>query len=288
MTVTEALGLFLTQLEADGRSIHTRGQYARHVRLLISWLGDEPINSINHEDLAQFLSEEGATLRADGRPKKATSLNTLRSSLKVFFAYVHRAGYITEDPSRLIRRAICSPPPPRALNEDEQQRLLCTLEKSKDFEGERDHHLIRLMLGTGIRLSSALAIQVEDVDLGAREIEIRTAKGNAPDRVIMSRDVAEKIGSWIQDNSSGVLFPRRDGESITARHAQRRFRQWIKLAGITRKVSPHSCRHSFAMRVLERSQGDLTLVQAAMKHKSIASTMVYLRVNPDRLRKVIG
>ena len=119
MTIDDALARFLIQLEADGRSLHTVAQYQRHVRLFAHWWRDvghsAAVGKITHEDVARFLSGPQARTRPDGRRKKAGSVNALRSSLRGFFSYLHRAGYIPTDPCRLVRRAICGTPPPRAL-----------------------------------------------------------------------------------------------------------------------------------------------------------------------------
>lgn len=86
MRIEEALERFMTQLEADGRSIHTRRQYQRHVRLLARWArgvggGGDEIERLGHEDVARFLAAPVATGRQGGGAKKATSANCLRSSV---------------------------------------------------------------------------------------------------------------------------------------------------------------------------------------------------------------
>ena len=84
-----------------------------------------------------------------------------------------------------------------------------------------------------------------------------------------------------------TLFPGRGTERITTRHVCRRFHEWLKLAGITRSASPHALRHTFAMAIYKKS-GDIALTQAALRHRSIASTLVYARVDRDRVRAAIG
>ena len=86
MHIEKALERYELQLQADGRSEHTVAQVRRHVRLLTEWLGgDVALEHVNHEDLARFLTSDVVRLRADGRPRKATSANALRSSLRTFF-----------------------------------------------------------------------------------------------------------------------------------------------------------------------------------------------------------
>src|SRR5688572_20091383 len=106
MHLSVALEKYLLQLAADGRSGRTKAQYARHVRLLARWLQSQghmgEIEAIDQETLARFLSSPVARTRPDGTAKKATSMNVLRSTVRTFFAYAHRAGYIAHDPARLV------------------------------------------------------------------------------------------------------------------------------------------------------------------------------------------
>src|SRR5882672_10338302 len=123
MDITEALSRYLTQLRADGRSEHTAGQYCRHVTLLAAWLGEgknsTDVEKVSHEQLAAFLASPRARTRSDGKTKKATTANALRTSLRTFFRYAHEAGYTQSNPARLVRRALCGTPPIRALSDDE-------------------------------------------------------------------------------------------------------------------------------------------------------------------------
>jgi integrase/recombinase XerD len=291
MNIEEALSRFLVQLEADGRSGHTIGQYRRHVRALARWLAVErlplEVAAVTHEDVAAFVASPAARCCPDGAPKTATSVNALRSSLRGFFSYLHEAGYVAANPTRLLRRALCSPPPPRALTDHEQEKLLEVLDGGESYEARRDAALVRTMLGTGLRLSSALALRVEDLDLVSREVTIRSAKGDRPDRLPISREVTRVLADWVGERTEGALFCSRSGWSLCARHVQRRFRKAVEAAGITRAASPHALRRSFATRLYART-GDLGLVQAALRHRSIASTLVYARVDGERLRAAIG
>ena len=143
MNIEVAWENFRLQLIADGRSGHTISQYERHVRFLARWAADvghsREIGALGHQDLAQFLSSPTARTRPDGGLKKASSMNCLRSSLRTFFGYLHRAGVIYIDPARLVRQALCAPPLPRGLSHAERGQLLRTLASAQDLLAERDH-----------------------------------------------------------------------------------------------------------------------------------------------------
>lgn len=290
MRVEDALQKFVVQLHADGRSSHTIDQYHRHVRLLASWLGkrrSRQVGGIDHEDLARFLASPEVRVLPDGSPKRAASINTLRTSLRCFFAYLHAAGVTRENPARLIRRARCGPPPPRALSEVEQRKLMAALTEGEGAEAERDRVLFGLMLRAGLRLGSALALEAEDVDLNERELRVRRAKGDRPQVVILGAEAVKLLRGHLRKHPTGPLFAGRNGGPISLRHAHRRFRLWAAKAGIGEVASSHSLRHSFATKLYGRT-GDIGLVQRALGHRSIASTLVYARCDERRLRAALG
>ena len=284
MRLEEALSLYVVQLDADGRSMHTVRQYQRHVRALSSWLGPEQeIEDITPETLARFLTSDLAKGRRGGGQKRATSLNALRTSLRVFFTWMNRAGHLDHDPARLVRRAQCGTPPPRGLSAEEQRRLLHTLERE---DGDRDYALFALMLATGLRIGSALTLTMEDADLDQGELRLRRMKGDRPGRVFLGRAAVNHLRRYLKGRDSGLLFPTPNGSPMTTRHANRRLQMWMKRAGLKRKASPHSLRHSFGIALYEKT-GDVLLVKEALGHRSVASTLVYARPDEETLRRAL-
>ena len=124
MLLLDALDAYLVQLAADGRSPLTIAQARRHVRLLASFLGPVELTDLRYEDLARFLASDVVRKRSDGRARKASSANSLRSSLRAFLAYAHGAGLAPTNAARLVRRARCGPSRPRALSDGEVAKLL--------------------------------------------------------------------------------------------------------------------------------------------------------------------
>ena len=290
MLVYEALDRFLLQLEADGRSPHTVAQYRRHVRLFAGWLPtidhSGEIEDVDDQVVARFLASPTAR-ETEGRAKKPGSTNALRTSLRLLFRYLHEAGLIPVNPARLVRRAVCAPPPPRALRPAEQEELLGVLGEAEGFEAERDRVLVQVLLATGVRLSSALALDVEDVDLEEGALLLRRVKGSRTERVLLGDGIRAVLAGFLGGRTSGPVFASRDGRRIGARHAQRRFRAWREKAGIPSSATPHSCRHAFAMHLYEKT-GDLLLVGRALGHRSITSTLTYARASESRLRAVLA
>jgi site-specific recombinase XerC len=182
---------------------------------------------------------------------------------------------------------LCQPPPPRALSDDEAGRLLLALAAGVGPEAKRDHALFTLMLGSGIRLGSALALESRDVDLERGELALRCTKGNCPVSVPLSRAVAAHLRSYLEGRPDGYLFSGRNGRALCARHAQRRLGIWCRKAGVERRISPHELRHSFAIRLYRKTR-ELLLVQAALRHRSIASTCVYAHTDDRAVRVALS
>ena len=289
MQILDALGLYQVQLDADGRSVHTRRQYERHVRLLAQWLvaGGRPsvVGEITHQALAAFLVSPDARDRPDGRPKKATAANALRSSLRTFFAYAHAAGLTPTNPARLIRRARCAPAPPRGLTVPEQTRLLGVLAQAEGEAGERDRVLFSLLLAAGLRIGSALAIDIEDVDTAGGQLYLRTMKGGGGQTIYFNERLAGLLDGLIGDQAEGPLFTSRHRRRLSVRQVARRLEYWLRRAGC-RRASPHALRHSFGQGIYDRT-GDPFLVQAAMGHRSMASTLTYATVGSRDVRAAV-
>ena len=290
MRLADAVASFQLQLEADGRSRHTCEQYARHIRLLESWLSKEglrdDLDEIDHQTIARFLCSSDARMSQRGGSKRPTSINALRSSLRSFFSYCELADWCRQSPARLIRRARCGSPPSRALSEVDQQRLLTTLASARGRAAERDYALFATILGSGVRLSAALAMRVEDVDLENAEIVARCCKGGRVEKVLLSPAVCSHLLGFIGGRVSGLLFEGRNRCQLSRRHAGRRLERWMKVAGCRSPANPHALRHAYASR-LYRQTGDLLLVQRALGHRSIVSTMVYAAADPKRLRAAL-
>ena len=289
--ILEALGCFVTQLEADGRSAHTIEQYQRHVALLGRWLKDQglptDVAAITHEVLARFLASPTTRQLANGMPKKATTQNALRTSVRCFFDYAWGAGWVGQNAARLVRRARCGAPLPRGLPEKDQALLIRALETARGPEAERDYMLFHLLLATGVRLSAALALREQDVDLGQSELTLWKSKGGRVERVVLGQGIREHLARYLAGKAGGRLFAGPSGAPMTRRHAGRRLSIWLERAGCRQACSPHGLRHAFAQGLYQRT-GDVLLVQAALGHRSILSTVVYAKIGEERLRAIVG
>lgn len=290
MDFDSAIARYVTQMLANGRAEHTIGQAARHLRLFAQWLLEAErsleVGHVDEEVLAEFFASNTARTMVSGAARSPATVNAMRTSLKVFFAHAARAGWAPRDPSLLMKRAICSPAPPRPLTASEEERFRVALEKASGHEEERDRALILLMLGTGIRLSSALELDSNDIDLDAGTALLRRFKGGRTQHAILPRATRDLLAEYLAKRDSGPIFTTRAGRRISDRHAHRRIRMWRSIAKLPAHVTAHTFRHTVAQRLFDRTN-DLLLVKAALHHRSISSTLRYARTSDRAVREAL-
>lgn len=281
---------YLLQMVANGRADNTVAQARRHLALLARWLRADgrslDLIDIDEETLAMFFASTTARNKLNGTPRSPATVNAIRTSVRVFFAHAARAGWVPRDPSILLKRAVCAPPPPRALTAGEEARLRAVLESANTYEEERDRVLILVMLGTGVRLSSALALTTSDLDLDTGTAVLRRFKGGRVQHAILPRATRDLLAGYIAGRERGPLFTTRAGRPITDRHAHRRIRYWRERAQLPGHVTAHSFRHSVAQRLFDRTK-DVLLVKEALHHRSVSSTMRYARTSDAAVRAAL-
>jgi len=214
-------------------------------------------------------------------------MNAVRSSARSFFAYLCDAKLAPTNAARLIRRARVGPSRPRAVSEPDIDALLRALDGARTTAELRDRALILTLLRAGLRIGSAVGLDVEDVDLDAGEARLRRLKNGGEAVVQLMPDLVAVLRPHVGARRTGPLFPGESGKRLTTRQAARRVAMWGERAGLSKRASPHQFRHAFAMRAYEAS-GDVLLVAAALTHASPASTMRYAVPSAARVRAAIA
>jgi site-specific recombinase XerD len=181
------------------------------------------------------------------------------------------------------------------LNEEELGRLFEQPDLSK-LNGMRDRAILELLFSSGLRVSELVNLDRGHINLKRREFMVR-GKGQKDRPIFISPAAAEWVQYYIQkrDDNAEPLFVRYSGrkstdtsgnyQRLTARSVQRLVAQYALLAGITKHVSPHTLRHSFATDLLMNG-ADLRSVQAMLGHSNIATTQIYTHVTDPHLRSI--
>jgi len=292
MRLKAAMIRFDRQLAANGRSVHTRVAYWRDLRNFAEWFGNQSVNRVKPDDLARFLTSKQVLLRSDSQPRKPITVNRTKSALRSFFAFCVESGWVKENPARLVRSSPATPKEPGTLSKPEIGRIRAVLDSQYGQLASRDHLIFELLLGTGIRLGSLVALDKGDVDLPSGTVHIRL-KGGTEGRVFLNPGLRRLMRRYLKENGTQgacaadtPLFRGQSGRQLGARQIQLRFARRFKEAGINRPTSLHSLRHTFATRLYEKT-GDLHLVQRALGHRQITTTEIYARVGGNRLRQAV-
>lgn len=286
MQVKDALGRFVRQLEANGRSPHTTAQITRHVMMFDAWWGND-VEAVAHEDVARFLISPVVRQRADGKPRKTTSTNAIRASLRAFFGYTHAAGFTALNAGRLVRRSNVPAPRPKALSDGDVERLTNELAKATSDEERRDQVLFTLLLRVGLRLGSAVALDVEDLDLERGVLRLRSIKGGGESSAILPNDLLAMLRDHVGARTAGPLFRASHGGRVGCRHVRRRLAECAERAGIEGGVHPHELRHTLGTRVY-RKTGDLLITGRVLGHRAVGSTQIYASASDDAVRRALA
>jgi integrase/recombinase XerC len=291
LTLHDARQRFIRHLEAQSCSPHTIRSYDCDLRKLERFANRATrIAGIGPDDLNAFLTSDHALVGPRGERVAPGTVNRVRAVLRSFFGWLVEAGHLERSPATTLRVRNLRRPAPDVLAEADQEKLVAAMKDSDDDLALRDRALVELMLGTGIRLGEAVGLDAEDVDLDAGQITIRP-KGGGRDTRYLPRRVRTLLRRYLgwraeRNGHCPALFVTAHGTRISQRHVHRRLAQWLSRAGIDRHLSPHSLRHTLAVRLLGQT-GNLRLVQRALGHASIASTVRYAQVAGAALREAL-
>jgi site-specific recombinase XerD len=284
MNLQKAIQRFDVQLQADGKSPRTRECYLWDLKRLAHALGPETaIRTITPHRLAQFVNAAGFACASPGRPKKPASVNRSKTALRVFFKFLVDSDYLSRDPARLVRYAKLQLLPARAMSRTDVDQLFATIRKHRDPIARRDELMFRLMLGTGIRVGSLIALNVEDIDLKSGTMRIR-AKGGVEQTVYLNARLRRELVHYVKTLAGpGPLFRSGDVRRIGRRQVQMRFSHWRDRAGLGLGYTAHCLRHTFATRLYQQTL-DLHLVREALGHAGVGTTQRYAVIDKRNLR----
>ncbi len=288
---------FLEYLEVDkGRSPLTVRNYQFYLQRFVDWAKDPSVEQVNQEMVHQFrlyLNRLGA--RESGTMKKSTQ-NYHLIALRSFLKYLVKRDVKAMAPEK-IELAKQGSRDVAFLDASDLQRLLETPEKM-DIAAilkARDRAILELFFSTGMRVSELASLKREHLNLKRDEFTVR-GKGDKTRIVFLSNQAKFAIKNYLdlrEDDDSPYLFIRHDraaSESkehgpLTPRSIERMVHQYSIAAGIPKKVTPHTLRHSFATDLLMNG-ADLRSVQSMLGHQSITTTQIYTHITNQQLKDV--
>jgi site-specific recombinase XerD len=286
---------FLEYLEIEqNRSQKTIANYDHYLTRLLDYAGDISVADIDAELVRKWrlwLNRLGTNVSDELTPTTTNyHLIALRSFLK--FCAKRDIPALTADKIELARTRRKQV---TWLNEDELERIFAQPDISK-LAGMRDRAILELLFSSGLRVSELTNLDRDHINLKRREFMVR-GKGQKDRPIFISPEAADWLQKYLdkrQDNTK-PLFIRFMGSKkvdlsgnyhrLTARSVQRLVAHYALLAGITKHVSPHTLRHSFATNLLMNG-ADIRSVQAMLGHSNIATTQIYTHVTDPHLKSV--
>ena len=224
--------------------------------------------------------------------KKYTAKSVARiiSSLRGLFRYLYLNKVITTNPMILISTPKIEKKLPKYLEYNEVEKLLNAPNLNTEI-GIRDYVVLEILYSTGIRVSELVNIKLKDIDFNNKEIRI-LGKGNK-ERIVLYGDVLkEKIKLYLDiayDKfnilGSDYLLLNQHGKQINDREIRTIVDNNMKIAGINKKISPHTLRHTFATHMLNGG-ADIKTVSDLLGHESISTTTIYTHISNEQLKKV--
>ena len=266
----------IEDMSVRGFKEDTRRDYVRHVRAFAAFIGRSP-DTATAEELRLF------QLHQTQSGLQPPTINNTVSALRFFFT-------VTLDRPDLARRLTVVPYPrriPTVLSVAEVTLLLHAASAPKYKAA------FATAYGAGLRVSEVVALKVGDIDSERMLLRVERGKGGKDRHAMLSPQLLDLLRAWWREGrrrslllSGGWLFPGRNPvEPLSARQLGRVVRAAAQAAGITKRVSPHTLRHSFATHLLEQGV-DIRVIQTLLGHAKLDTTALYTRVANTTIRAV--
>lgn len=271
-----------------GLSRSTLSSYGSDLRRYAAFLAAGGISTVSAEDTARLL-QYLIHLRAEGLGPRSRARHLV--SLRAFYRFLLREGVLAADPTARLDSPRVPLRLPDALSRDEVERLLNAPGDRRPAD-LRDAAMIELLYAAGLRVSELVSLRLQDIDLEAGFVRV-VGKGSkerlvpigSPARAKTRLYLERARGPLLKGRVSPFLFVGRGGKPLSRQGFWKRLQAYARAAGIERRTTPHSLRHSFATHLLEGG-ADLRTVQILLGHADIATTQIYTHVSRERLKEL--
>lgn len=259
--------------------------YMFDLRKLMEYVGtrDLELTDVKHEDLLDFI----ACLHGLGISPRSQA--RIISGIRSFYKYLLIEDYIEQDPCELIELPNLGRHIPEVLSVDEIDRIVNAIDDSKD-EAQRDRAIIEVLYGCGLRVSELVNLKLTDISWKEEFVRV-IGKGNKQRLAPVSTRALKQIEYYLPFRSSidvkkgeeDYLFISKRGKHLSRITVFHIVKVLAERAGITKDISPHTFRHSFATHLLERG-ANLRAIQVMLGHESISTTEIYTHMDMSTLR----
>lgn len=285
----EILDPFLHYLAVEkGLARNTLEAYSRDLNAYVAFLEGEGIVSLADTTtltvmaFMRLLQKKGLSMR---------SITRALVALRGLYRYLSQEGYLEVNPLEDMELPKLSSTLPHVLTVQDVERLLAQ-PGAEGFRGVRDGAMLELLYATGMRVSELVDLPTSGLNLEVGFVTVRGKGGK--ERICPIGEVAmERVriylaqvrGTVLKGRESPYLFLNSRGGKLSRQGLWKILKQYAMLAGITKRITPHTLRHSFATHLLERG-ADLRFIQAMLGHADISTTQIYTHVNQEYLKQL--
>ena len=222
--------------------------------------------------------------------KKATTISRHLASIRLFYQYLLKFNKVQEDPTSNVQAPKIDKKAPSILT-SEEVTLLLNQPKNVDLKGIRDKAMLEFAYATGMRVTEIISLNVSDINLeeGVVNCKTRTKTRTIPLGKISLNALKEYVENvrdiLIKDENEQALFVNINGKRLTRQGVWKIVKFYKEQAHITKEITPHVLRHSFATHLLQNG-ADLKSIQTMLGHSDISSTQVYMQFQDDGLKDI--
>lgn len=296
MYTSELIMDYIEHLEVEGgRSVKTAENYRLYLERFVEFTNDIKVENITTEIIRKYRLWLNR-YKNNNEDELATITQSYHLiALRGFLTYLSNRDIPSLSPEKIVLPKV-SRKQVTFLHYDEVERLLAQIPLSTET-GLRDRAIVDLLFSSGLRVSELVNLNRDHVNTTRREFMVR-GKGQKDRPVFIGEAAAQRVKDYLEarndsliplfisySRNSGTVSTTGDYRRLTARSIQRIVTHYAKLAGITKHVSPHTMRHSYATDLLMNG-ADIRSVQSMLGHSSISTTQVYTHVTDEHLREV--
>mgnify|MGYP000951109424 FL=1 len=278
---------FLEFIKSDKKlSKNTLESYQRDILQYQEYLEEKKINykEVNNENVLGYLDY------LKGLDKKASTISRHLASIRLFYQYLLKNKIVKEDPTKGIQSPKIEKKAPSILSSQEVS-LLLEQPNGEGLKSIRDKAMLEVAYATGMRVTEIISLNVSDIDI---ESSLVTCKNENKQRIIplgkLSLSALKEYmtiarPNMIKDDNETALFVNVNGKRLTRQGFWKIIKFYKEQAHITKDITPHVLRHSFATHLLQNG-ADLKSIQTMLGHSDISSTQVYMQFQDDSLKNI--
>ncbi len=295
MYMSELISDYIEHLEVEGgRSAKTAENYHLYLDRFVEFSGDIEVNKMTRELIRKYRLWLNRYKNFEGNELATITQSYHLIALRGFLTYLSVRDIPSLSPEKIILPKV-SRKQVTFLHYDEVERVLATVPLD-DETGLRDRAIIELLFSSGLRVSELVNLNRDHINTKRREFMVR-GKGQKDRPVFIGESAAAHVMNYIAARTDNlpplfISYSRNvtisnsgDYRRLTSRSIQRILSKYARLAGITKHVSPHTLRHSYATDLLMNG-ADIRSVQSMLGHSNISTTQVYTHVTDEHLREI--